>query len=77
MTTPDPPSACAHGGAVRCWPCMTDGCFDTPTLHVWWDSEDIEHAAATGRPAPSGWCGCAFCGEPAVARAAEAGGQNR
>lgn len=60
---------CVHGGAVRCWPCMTDGCSDTPTLHVWWDDEDVEHAAATEQPAPSGWCGCAFCGAPAVAPA--------
>lgn len=61
---------CAHLGAARCWPCMVaDNCYETPTLHVWWDQDDIDHAAATGQPPPTGWCGCAFCGAPAVARA--------
>jgi hypothetical protein len=60
---------CIHGGATRCWPCQTMGCYDEPTLHVWWDQDDVKHAAATGQSAPTGWCGCAFCGEPAVARA--------
>lgn len=62
-------SACVHGPVHRCWPCMTNGCFDEPTLHVWWDFEDVDAAAAAGKPAPSGWCGCGFCGEPAVNRA--------
>lgn len=66
----EPYILCAHGGRARCWPCQTDGCYDTPTLHVWWDADDVEHAAATGQAAPTGWCGCAFCGEPAVARTA-------
>ena len=57
---------CAHGGAARCWPCMVGECYEQPKLHVWWDDDDVEHAQATGQPPPSGWCGCAFCGEPAV-----------
>jgi hypothetical protein len=61
-------TACAHGGRARCWPCQTDGCYETPSLHPWWDDEDVEHAAATGQSAPFGWCGCAFCGEPAARR---------
>lgn len=60
---------CVHRGAVRCWPCMTNNCYEAPILHIWWDQDDVDHAAATGQPPPSGWCGCAFCGEPAVARA--------
>lgn len=68
MTT-HPQIPCAHLGAVRCWPCQTDGCYDTPTLHVWWDADDVDHAAATWQAAPAGGCGCAFCGEPAVRRA--------
>jgi len=55
---------CAHGGATRCWPCQLDGCYDTPTLHVWWDQDGVDHAVATGQAPPSGNCGCAFCGAP-------------
>lgn len=49
---------------------MLDDCRQQPTLHIWWDGEDVDHAARTGQPVPTGWCGCAFCGEPAVKRAA-------
>lgn len=66
-------SICAHGGAVRCWPCMAGGCYERPTLHVWYDDDDITHAESTGQPPPTGWCGCAFCGAPAVARAEPTG----
>lgn len=59
-------TTCVHGGLARCWPCMTDGCYDTPRLHPWADEDDIAHAAATGQEPPTGWCGCAFCGLPAV-----------
>lgn len=61
-------SPCAHNGMARCWPCMTDSCYESPTLHVWAGADDIDHASATGQDAPTGWCGCAFCGEPAVKR---------
>jgi hypothetical protein len=60
---------CVHAGAARCWPCMLSSCHETPTLHPWWDNEDVDHAAKTGQPAPTGNCGCYFCGEPAVHRA--------
>lgn len=69
MTDTDPRGVsgpCAYGGAVRCWPCMLLDCRRTPTLHVWWDDADELHAAATDQPKPSGWCGCTFCGAPAV-----------
>lgn len=56
---------CVHKGA-RCWPCMSGGCYETPTAHVWWDAEDVEDAAQRGIPAPTGQCGCAFCGWPAM-----------
>ena len=68
MTIPPPAGVCAHQGRLRCWPCMTDECFETPRRHPWWDVDDVDHAKVTGQPAPSGWCGCAFCGAPAVAR---------
>lgn len=75
MSDPNLQTACVHGGRVRCRPCQfPDGCYDTPTLHPWADQDDIDHAASTGQSAPSGWCGCAFCGEPAVRRAEAAGG---
>lgn len=47
---------------------MTDSCYDSPTLHAWAGADDIDHAATTGQETPAGWCGCAFCGEPAVRR---------
>lgn len=59
---------CAHQGRMRCWPCMTDACYDKPIEHVWWDGDDLRHAQATGQPPPSGLCGCAWCGEPALER---------
>lgn len=62
-------TVCAHGGVSRCWPCMTGQCYDKPTRHPWWDSDDVEHAEATKQPAPSGDCGCAFCGTPALGEA--------
>lgn len=59
---------------TQCWPCMTDSCYETPRLHPWADQDDIDHAAATGQPAPTGWCGCGSCGAPAVRHAEAAGG---
>ena len=49
---------------------MLGDCYPQPMLHVWWDDDDVDHAAATGQPKPSGWCGCAFCGAPAVGKTA-------
>jgi hypothetical protein len=57
--------ACAHMGE-RCWSCMTSSCYPEPTRHVWYDADDIEHAAENGYPKPTGLCGCAFCGWPAL-----------
>lgn len=60
-------SACVHSGE-RCWPCQTDSCYDRPTDHVWFDDEDIAYAEQNGHPAPTGQCGCAYCGWPALDR---------
>lgn len=68
MSNESPRTPCAHFGAVRCWSCMLNDCYDSPRLHVWWDDEDVEHAKNTGQEPPEGWCGCAFCGASAVAR---------
>jgi hypothetical protein len=58
-------SVCVHRGE-RCWPCQTGQCYPTPRRHPWWDSEDVEHAEVKGYPPPTGDCGCAFCGWPAL-----------
>lgn len=65
-------NVCSHEG-TRCWPCMTNGCYDEPTQHPWADYDDVEHAAKTGQPEPSGDCGCYFCGTPAIRRSALTG----
>ena len=44
---------------ARCWSCMLGQHYPTPTWHTWADSDDVEHARATGQPDPStGRCGC-------------------
>lgn len=51
---------------TQCYSCMHGCCFDPPQWHTWADSEDIEHAAATGQPDPSSnrcGCPCAVVGE--------------
>ena len=47
-----------------CWECKFDQHCEPPAPHPWWDSEDVEHAKATGRPAPTGNCAC-HCAKPA------------
>ena len=47
---------------------MTGSCYDAPALHPWADGHDIDAAHQAGQGAPTGWCGCAFCGEPAAKR---------
>lgn len=42
----------------RCWACMFGQHRNPPRPHPWWDSEDAEHAEATGQPAPTGNCAC-------------------
>ncbi len=42
----------------KCESCMHNYHFDEPTPHPWAGPEDIEHAAATGQPEPTGNCGC-------------------
>lgn len=59
--------ACVHRGE-RCWSCMTACCYPKPTVHVWYDDDDVQHARNTGQPPPTGLCGCAFCGWPAFDR---------
>lgn len=51
---------------ATCWPCKFDQCYEPPQPHPWRSSEDVEHAEATGQPAPEGDCACP------CARAAEA-----
>lgn len=49
------PSAVVH--FARCWDCQTSQ--HPGGWHPWADSTDVEHAAATGQPDPSGQkCGC-------------------
>lgn len=43
---------------VTCWDCMSGNCHQPPAPHPWWDDEDVEHAKATGQPAPTGNCVC-------------------
>lgn len=46
----------------NCWPCMTGQ--HPGGSHGWANLEDVEHAAATGQPDPSGQpCGCACVDE--------------
>jgi hypothetical protein len=53
----------------RCWPCMTDGCFEQPTWHQWADADDIGYAQETGQPDPSGQrCGCHCADAPKESR---------
>lgn len=52
---------------------MTGCCYDDPVLHPWADADDVDAAREAGQEAPTGWCGCAFCGEPAVLREAPGG----
>lgn len=43
---------------AKCYACMYGHCFDPPQAHIWADSEDIEHARATGQEEPTGLCAC-------------------
>lgn len=65
MTAEHMVNACAHKGE-RCWPCMTGSCYSEPTRHVWYDVDDQDFARQANIPLPSGLCGCAFCGWPAL-----------
>ncbi|MGW6703570.1 hypothetical protein ACWGDE_01570 [Streptomyces sp. NPDC054956] len=72
MTEPvDPAKAAAvealhtalTGGAAiicyaKCEPCQWGQHYDEPTEHRWAGPEDVEHAAATGQPVPTGSCAC-------------------
>jgi len=51
---------------ARCWQCaLTDNC--PGGWHTWADPDDIEHAAATGQPDPSGSkCGCPCADGPEI-----------
>ncbi|MFZ3473134.1 hypothetical protein ACODT3_10630 [Streptomyces sp. 4.24] len=55
-------TALASGAAIICYakcePCQWGQHYDEPTPHRWAGPEDIEHAAATGQPEPTGNCGC-------------------
>ena len=46
-----------------CWACKFDQHHEPPAPHPWWDSEDVEHAKATGQTEPTGNCAC-HCGRP-------------
>lgn len=48
---------------TTCWGCKFD--YHNPEPHPWWDSEDEEWARETGRPLPTGHCGC-YCSRNAV-----------
>lgn len=49
---------------TKCWGCMTGEHFDPERWHQWADGEDVEHAANTGQPDPSGQrCGCYCAGK--------------
>ena len=52
----------------RCWSCMCGQCYDPPQVHPWWDEDDVQHAKATGQPAPEGVCACP-CARPQPAEA--------
>jgi hypothetical protein len=48
---------------AKCWPCNFGDC--PGGWHTWADSDDVEHAAKTGRPDPSTQrCGCPCVDEP-------------
>jgi hypothetical protein len=51
---------------TRCWACQT---LQHPGgWHQWADTTDVEHAAATGQPDPSGLkCGCDCADGPVLA----------
>jgi hypothetical protein len=48
---------------ARCWACMLFHCYDPPQPHPWAGPDDVEHAAATGQPEPTGNCACS-CARP-------------
>lgn len=50
---------------AKCEPCQWGQHYDTPEPHPWAGPEDIDHAAATGQPVPTGNCGC-FCARTAT-----------
>lgn len=47
---------------TTCWGCKFGQCYETPTPHPWWDSEDAEYNEQAGLPAPTGNCACP-CGK--------------
>ncbi|MFJ3839430.1 hypothetical protein ACIPY6_28540 [Streptomyces sp. NPDC090054] len=47
---------------AKCDACQWGQHYDEPTPHPWAGSDDIEHAAATGQPEPTGNCGC-YCAQ--------------
>lgn len=49
--------------ATKCEPCMYGQHYGEPAPHPWAGPEDIEHAAKTGQPEPTGICGC-HCAKP-------------
>lgn len=49
----------------QCWACQFGQCYEPARQHPWWDADDVEHAAATGQPAPIGDCAC-DCARPNV-----------
>lgn len=50
---------------AKCEPCQFGDHFTPPERHRWAGQDDIEHAANTGQPEPTGNCGC-WCATPAV-----------
>ena len=63
-------NTCIHEGN-RCWNCLLGTCHPEPTLHRWWDAEDIKDFRNRNLPPPVGDCGCAFCGTPALKKLAD------
>lgn len=49
---------------TKCWACLADQHYEPPQAHPWADADDIEHARSTGRPEPTGNCGCYCAKEP-------------
>jgi hypothetical protein len=48
---------------AKCESCMFGYHYDEPVPHPWAGPEDLEHAAATGQPEPTGACAC-WCAKP-------------
>ncbi|MFC9036829.1 hypothetical protein [[Kitasatospora] papulosa] len=56
---------------AQCESCQFGYCYEPPEAHRWAGAEDIEHAAATGQPEPTGLCACR-CAHPAAEQATSA-----